>query len=66
MAKAHDTSDVIAGSHEAFDEVDGNDEHLRIFGKNASELRYSDVVCQFCMTRIDEIGWCGCDTIGGG
>jgi hypothetical protein len=21
--------------------------------------------CQFCNTRIDEKGWCGCDTIGG-
>jgi hypothetical protein len=46
-------------------EVDENDDHLRIFGKNASELRYTEIVCQFCRTRIDEIGWCACDTIGG-
>ncbi len=49
-----------------FDEIGEIDDHMRMFGKRASELKYSNVVCQFCHTRIDEIGWCGCDTIGGG
>jgi hypothetical protein len=49
-----------------FDEIGEIDDHMRRFGKRARQLKYSDVVCQFCHTRIDEIGWCACDTIGGG
>ncbi len=47
------------------DEIDLIDYHLRLYGKRASELEYTSEVCQFCLTRIDERGWCACDTIGG-
>jgi hypothetical protein len=66
MTRVHDSAGISNESCGVFDEVDENDDHLRIFGKKASDLKYSDIVCQFCRTRIDEIGWCGCDTIGGG
>jgi hypothetical protein len=65
MPEAH-SADTLADSREDFDEVDANDEHLHIFRKSATDLKYSDIICQFCRTRIDEIGWCACDTIGGG
>ena len=47
------------------DAVDNIDYHLKLFGKRADEIVYGDE-CPLCHSRIDEIGWCGCDTIGGG
>jgi hypothetical protein len=41
------------------------DPHEEIFGKKAEDFKYSDDVCPNCNTRIDERGWCACDTIGG-
>ena len=41
------------------------DEHVKLYGKRAEDLRYGEETCPRCKTRIDEIGWCGCDTIGG-
>jgi hypothetical protein len=52
-------------SRDEADRVDAIDDHLKLFGKRAYEIAYGDE-CQFCHSRIDEIGWCGCDTIGGG
>jgi hypothetical protein len=46
------------------DEVDY---HLKFFGKRASEVVYSsEDICPICNSRIDEFGWCACDTLGGG
>jgi hypothetical protein len=42
------------------------DYHRRLYGKPADELVYTDEVCQFCNSRIDERGWCACGTMGGG
>ncbi len=41
------------------------DDHLMLYGKRADELKYGEETCPVCRTRIDETGWCGCDTIGG-
>ncbi len=42
------------------------DYHFRLFGKRADEIVYrDDDECPLCHSRIDERGWCGCDTIGG-
>jgi hypothetical protein len=41
---------------EPLDGTDGSEEPVSHAGAE---------FCQFCNTRIDEKGWCGCDTIGG-
>lgn len=48
------------------EEVAEADCHLRLYGKGADELSYSGEYCELCNTRIDELGWCGCGTMGGG
>ena len=36
-------------------------DHLRIFGKNASEVDYDSIgPCPFCGSRIDEFNFCAC------
>lgn len=47
-------------------EPPGGEEHIQRFGKTAEEFRYLDHTCPVCGGRIDEMGWCGCGTIGGG
>jgi hypothetical protein len=41
------------------EQPDGSD------GREEPKSHAAAVFCQFCNTRIDEKGWCGCDTIGG-
>jgi hypothetical protein len=44
---------------------DEADFHTRLYGKPADEFVYTSDDCPVCHSRIDERGWCGCDTIGG-
>jgi hypothetical protein len=48
------------------DEPPGGQEHVRLYGKTADQFTYLDQVCPICGGRIDEMGWCGCGTTGGG
>jgi hypothetical protein len=58
---------LVSSEHSASDgEVVDVDDHVKLYGKKADELKYSDEFCPLCNTRIDERGWCGCGTIGGG
>jgi len=36
------------------------DIHARIWGKKAEDVFYSEQVCPFCNSRIDEFGYCAC------
>lgn len=47
-------------------EPPGGEEHIRRFGKTAQEFKYLDKTCPICGGNLDEMGWCGCGTIGGG
>jgi hypothetical protein len=47
-------------------EPPGGEEHIRRFGKAATEFKYLNQTCPICGGRIDEMGWCGCGNIGGG
>ena len=39
------------------------DDHFRLFGKEAWEVEYGEK-CPVCNTRIDEYGFCSCDSKG--
>ena len=39
------------------------DEHLALFGKRASEVKYGES-CPICNSRIDEFGYCACEAGG--
>ena len=36
------------------------DSHVELFGKESEDVVYSDELCSFCNTRIDEFSLCGC------
>jgi hypothetical protein len=40
------------------------DDHVRIFGKRAEDVVYTDKVCDRCLSRIDEFGHCACGAGG--
>jgi hypothetical protein len=40
------------------------DDHKKLYGVKAEEMSYAEL-CPLCNTRIDGVGWCACDTIGG-
>lgn len=44
----------------------GTEQHVKMYGKDAERFKYLDQTCPNCGSRIDEKGWCGCGTIGGG
>ena len=37
-----------------------SDNHVELFGKKSEDVVYSNELCPFCNTRIDEFGLCGC------
>ncbi|MEM3096308.1 MAG: hypothetical protein QXV62_04845 [Nitrososphaerota archaeon] len=36
------------------------DLHKERFGKRAEDVKYSEEICQFCKSRVDEFGFCAC------
>ncbi len=47
-------------------EPPGGIQHVKLYGKTAEQFKYLAQTCPICGGRIDEMGWCGCGTIGGG
>ncbi len=55
-----DSDDRTRKDHGIPEEID---EHLRLYGKDASDVKYGER-CPFCDSRIDEFGYCACGAAG--
>ncbi len=44
--------------------VDKEDAHVKMYKKEFYEVKYLDVKCPICNSRIDEYGYCSCGSGG--
>lgn len=49
---------------DASKEKKSDDAHVRLYNKEYHEVKYHDIKCPICNSRIDEFGFCACGAGG--